>query len=78
MHRLTAPPSAGLNPPDAGALVVGQRAKDYPAYHFDPSVIDLRRERAVFPGELLKNVAQIPKERSFKRPDSGKSITDAI
>ena len=40
MHRLTAPPSAGPNPPDAGALVVGQRAKDCPAYSFDPSVID--------------------------------------
>jgi hypothetical protein len=57
-----------------GGTLIGQRAKDRPAYAINPDEIPLNPEWAVFDVALLRRVGQIATERSYKKPDRGHNL----
>ena len=59
------------NWPEYGGLVPEKRAKDRPAYEDDVDPAHLIEERAVFPIELLQQVAEIRRARTHEPQDSG-------
>lgn len=59
------------NWPEYGGLAPEKRAKDRSAYDDDTDPASLIAERAVFPLELLEEVALVRKERSRKPADNG-------
>lgn len=59
------------NWPEYGGLVPEKRAKDRSAYDDDTNPADMIESRAVFPLELLEQVALIRKKRARKPSDTG-------
>jgi hypothetical protein len=54
-----------------GGIVSELRAKDRPAYDIDMNSVKLNPERAIFPLDLLHQVAETLHSRSFEQPDDG-------
>jgi hypothetical protein len=61
-----------------GGTVIGQRAKDRPAYAINPDEIPLNPERAVFDVTLLRRVGQVATEKSYRQPDRGHKYTRKV
>ncbi len=61
-----------------GGTVIGQQAKNRPAYAIEPNSIPIDPERAVFDVELLRRVGQIATERSYRQPDRGRNLPDRV
>lgn len=60
------------NWPEYGGIVVGERGKDRPAYEdYNPDEIPFQEDRAVFPIELLREVARVRKQRTVRPVNQG-------